>query len=1302
MKRLLLTVTVLSLVLTLSLGLASCDLIKGTGGNTEPTCQHRDADDDLYCDHCGESYEDGKDVEDEPTCQHRDADDNSLCDKCGESYTDGKDVEDEPACQHRDADDNSFCDKCGESYTDGKDVEDEPACQHRDADDNSLCDKCGESYTDGKDVEDEPTCQHRDEDDDLYCDHCGESYEDGKDVEDEPTCEHRDEDDNALCDYCFEKFFDGVDMPDKENCEHYLTDWSVYIEPTCGAAGQNVRRCELCYLVELEDIEPIPHDFTVVEESYDAEGNSFVSLFCSMCGEAAGNTYKGHYMGESGMYLVDCPTDFTFDIRCESGIEYLNEKIVILELSLLEIGMYDYPELREEFVITELGADSFRISAKTPYSENKTYCVILSEDAFFADIFGQSFMFSTVGDEVYNVTVNSDILFLKAIAEQKGIDFIYSCEYVESEEYGEGYVLQLPVGYGIDSSYIGRLLCIGDCVSFDEAEGLFSDEVMIGKIAYVQAEDNILYVLLTVPSIDEIYDEIDIHGGRIPEIDESVIDEESREIMKLRLMRSNDFIAAISAANIAAMNFAADNGYYADVTTEEFKADDFDIKVVAKTAENGAIITVTITYTHTVPISEGDIPLGHVTFKIEFVNEYEINIDVNSNLDKIFTDEIKKNGLNLDCTVVNTIRSTFDIDVSLEMSYSTYDEAGFVINLDTGKIHRISCRHCPGILDENYIVVSYADIPLYVDDMKKGECKVCQPFSLDDSAFAINNDSGMIHCINCMYLSEDLPSNYYVIKAYPVGYTGSNCTACRPEEHIKSLEEYLDESVCDGCYYEMFDTVRKMLGDKTTTGQASAIDDDTKPRITIGLYCFEIPIFVEPEVDFNLKADFSLHYELTVKNTIFVGLIRTQDGYRIVGSCDVSIPKDDIFVDITGSIRAEVGILSEMRLGVRYIARHVYIGISGSAGMYVDVKGVYHLDSAAAEQYYAARFEVGYYTEVRCTYKIIGILRADSFAILDKEYTPIFNSGDDKIYTRFDSYEDSITVNNIKRYYLDNRLLKVTYFDLLAMENKSGYLSWGEKKQYGFECVFTDESGAVVDYIIFEGGAIVILDSAPDEFTVYMEVTVYDKVIPATLIEYIGKDNKGGCAVFLDSKTVKIDYSYTDTTDEMQRWLGIYEGYYDTGEDFVGNTTYRYSIMGLHRITDLYEDEETLAFYAHLATYVELDDFGNPKTVYTVEKLRELLLAMPYEYVFVNYSKPGNGTFDFVVGMSAQGAYYTGEGIALNSVNDYYLVSENAGYVNMTVEDYEIGVGFSGSVYNDTGDVYIGRFVYSRTELPKN
>jgi len=84
-------------------------------------------------------------------CSHRDADDNSLCDNCGESYTDGKDIDDSTPCSHRDADDNSLCDNCGEAYTDGKDVSDSTPCQHRDADDDSLCDNCGTAYTDGND-----------------------------------------------------------------------------------------------------------------------------------------------------------------------------------------------------------------------------------------------------------------------------------------------------------------------------------------------------------------------------------------------------------------------------------------------------------------------------------------------------------------------------------------------------------------------------------------------------------------------------------------------------------------------------------------------------------------------------------------------------------------------------------------------------------------------------------------------------------------------------------------------------------------------------------------------------------------------------------------------------------------------------------------------------------------------------------------------------------------------------------------------------------------------------------------------
>ena len=1287
----------------------------------EPTCEHRDADDNSLCDKCGEAYTDGKDIEDEPTCEHRDADDNSLCDKCGVEYTDGKDVEDEPICQHRDADDNSLCDKCGEAYTDGKDVEDEPTCQHRDADDNSLCDKCGEAYTDGKDVEDEPTCQHRDADDDFYCDNCGEEYNDGEDEyvcehrdadddfycdncgeeyddgEDEYICQHRDSDDDLLCDECGVRFFDGVNLP-PEDCEHDFNDWSDYTSPTCITEGQRIRSCRICYLIEYESIEVISHSFDKIDQTVDAEGDSYVTLRCSICDLAAGNTYKGYYKESSGMRILDCECDFSFDVYCEYGSEYIAERLIIVDIFWLESAIYDHPEKRESFEITDLGDKIYRNTHTQGYDENSTYTVILSDDVFFTDILGSTLVFSTDGEEVYNVTMNSDILFLKAIAESRGLEFTYECELVETDEYGEVYVLAIPKAYALDRSYLDRLICIGDCASFDELEYLTSDEAIIGKIAYMEAAGDTLYVLLTIPSIDEIYTDLEIHGGTIPNIDESAIDEESRRLMVDSVMQSEDFIAAIASANVAAMNFARANGYSAELEFAEFKADDFDIKIEAKTDPRGATITVTITYEHSVPIKEGDIPLGHITFKITFVNEYSIDLDVNSNLDKIFTDEVKKNGLKLDCTVVNTVHSTFDITVDLNISYSTDEEASFVINLESKKIHRPTCRHLPGVLGEKYITVRYSDILLYVDGIEKNECKVCQPFSLSDAAFAIHNDSGMIHCINCMHVTNGHITNFYVVKAYPIGYTGGNCSACRPENHIKSLDDYLDESVEDGAYYEMFDTLREMIGDRTTTGQASSIDNDTKPRINITLYCFEIPIFLEPQVHFDLQADFQLHYELTVKNTIFIALVYGDDGYNLIGTCDVTVPKDDITVDITGSIRAEIGVLAEVRLGVRFIARHVYVGISGEAGIYVDVKGVYHLDSAASEQYYAARFEIGYYTEVRCTYKIIGILRADSFPIRDKEFVPIFNSGDDRIYNRFDSYEDSMTVSNTRHYYLDNNLLKVTYYDLLDLESKVGYMNWGEKKQYGFNCVFRDADGNVVDYITFKDGAIIISDDAPESFTVYMEVEVYDKIVPETIFDYIGKNNKGGCAIFLDTKVIEINYSYVDTSAEMDRWLGIYEGYYDVGTDILGDTMYyRYAIMGLHRVSDLYEDAQTLEFYARLATYVVLDENGNPTEIYTVERLRELLLGIKQEYVFINYNKPGNSPFDGISSMSATGAYFD-NGVRINASNDYYIESEESGYVSLRVENYAEGEGFGGSVYTDYGD-YIGSFELHLTVL---
>lgn len=78
MKKTLLTLVLLTLAVTLTLGLISC------GGDS---CDHIDTNADFICDDCGDELENNATPPNE--CQHRDANDDSLCDKCSEEYTDG-------------------------------------------------------------------------------------------------------------------------------------------------------------------------------------------------------------------------------------------------------------------------------------------------------------------------------------------------------------------------------------------------------------------------------------------------------------------------------------------------------------------------------------------------------------------------------------------------------------------------------------------------------------------------------------------------------------------------------------------------------------------------------------------------------------------------------------------------------------------------------------------------------------------------------------------------------------------------------------------------------------------------------------------------------------------------------------------------------------------------------------------------------------------------------------------------------------------------------------------------------------
>ena len=102
--------------------------------------------------------------------------------------------DDAPACQHRDANDDGFCDLCQSVFSDGPEKKEETTtCRnHRDANDDFKCDYCKKYFTDGSDQA-VVTCSHKDSNEDFKCDYCGNDYYDPshicKDADDDMKCD---------------------------------------------------------------------------------------------------------------------------------------------------------------------------------------------------------------------------------------------------------------------------------------------------------------------------------------------------------------------------------------------------------------------------------------------------------------------------------------------------------------------------------------------------------------------------------------------------------------------------------------------------------------------------------------------------------------------------------------------------------------------------------------------------------------------------------------------------------------------------------------------------------------------------------------------------------------------------------------------------------------------------------------------------------------------------------------------------------------------------------------------------------
>ena len=709
---------------------------------------------------------------------------------------------------------------------------------------------------------------------------------------------------------------------------------------------------------------------------------------------------------------------------------------------------------------------------------------------------------------------------------------------------------------------------------------------------------------------------------------------------------------------------------------------------------------MSVTYSHVIDICENGENLGNIKFNVTFEISNTFTLEANTNLTEYLSDKSTPM-MFMRCRVTSVSCASLDVTASITMNYSEPQEAVYVVCLSTQKIHLPTCIHCPKILPKNYALMNLTTLAEYNADYEMFECKVCQPFTLDGSTFYINRESWIVHVKSCFHLKGMNPDDYLAYSMYPVGQGIRDCKDCQPEKYTETLAEHVGKSLENKDFEDAFKSVKNATKELLKAGGASPIDEDTKPKILIPLACFEVPIYLEPKFDFDLKANFKFHSDVTVVNSAMMALIYRDGELSVIGDFDNGEPTSTATIDVTGELDIELGVITEIRFGLRYLSKHVYVGLMMDMGVYLDAGGVFSYDFVEDSGYFAASLELGAYAEARCTYAIIGLVSADSFYILDKTRLPVFNSGDVRVYFRYENTEDSMNIINVKKLWLDNTYLMCNYYDLKEMDTFKGSLSWKGSAQYEIQAVFRDESGNEVDYVILRNGAIEILDGAPDSFTVYMTVTVVDKVQHKTFAEYFGTANKNGYAIFLPEKVIKISYSYTDTTEQMNNALDVYKGTYTfESNGLLGPVTYyRNLLLGVHSSAELMNDDAMLRVYAIYASYSQRDQNGNPVKVYTADDIRAFLSELACEYVMVLYASPGDHPFDEMYEFKLVQAYWN-DGLYSNSSNQFEISGDDTGssvYLDLGTPD---ATGMFGGVYADASLAEkIGDFELLRTSL---
>lgn len=580
---------------------------------------------------------------------------------------------------------------------------------------------------------------------------------------------------------------------------------------------------------------------------------------------------------------------------------------------------------------------------------------------------GGDFTFVVGNEEHETLVLSSDVKILATAAideiniDNRLIEIIglgYSTE-LDGEQILGGFTCDYETALKLN---VGDKVIFGGNVysaaEFDSKQ--ITSETVFGKVVYKKplGEGNkpIYFISVELTNDPEDYFEnIDVFTKSLVELENAEFVENLEEETIKLLYRNEEFISFISAV------YTADKTYN-ELGTSYIIGDsdiNFYIKdwvITPKYDIDGSKLIIDIKGTNKKlldHVAVGGLQ-GYTARIITFNLRQTLEFDVDFSW--IYKEELgikRKNGV--DVRLNTTAESKFTFEVAWEGAFTSVKN--HVLNTKSKVVHREDCFHNKKIKDSN---------------------KRVSTDSLENIFY-----SGYTPCFDCLKGSKE---------AWLDDKLHGDGGATYSEILAKSIE-----------YRDFKDTMTEV------TGKLQVDNAQNNAEIKLATVPVAVTSIVNCTVDlylyFNINLKAAIKTSTTVKMKSSVGVRATLKSVKFISNLDFSL--NTIDVDLTGKLRAEVGVKAAMKLSA--LAGQVSIKLELKAYPYIEMAGILHLDTKG--DYYSGFYaEVGVGVSANVNYNLLDVVKGKLPGAI-KEDIPLRKWGYDHAILGYADYIYEYSVN---------------------------------------------------------------------------------------------------------------------------------------------------------------------------------------------------------------------------------------------------------------------------------------------------